>query len=657
MKSRLITTTLLVVLVGWFLAGMGSQPTYAAQTSTTFTVNSHLDPGDGMCDEAECTLYEALTQANAFPGQDLIRFNLSISPPTITLNQPLPTITDAVILHGDDIAGNGRVTISGNNQFRVFDIAPGVTVRLQRLIVANGAAHRDLNEMPPEQGGGGRNAGTLYIDDTTLQDNSADEGGGIYNTGLLVIKNHTLFVRNVADDGAGGGNGGAIYNAHKVNISSSSIGGLAPEDRNTAVTAGGGLYNAPGSHAHIERATDFAFNRAWRGGAIANTADGRVTVHSSSFTHNGGIYGANQQGAGAIWNQAGGILSIEHGVFNNNAAYYYGGSILNEGTLTLKYATFQGNVALDMGGAIFNGGPATIEGCIFDNQESWNWGGAIANLSTMSISDSAFTNNYSWDGSAILNWYRLSVSDSTFSDNANDFSGAISNSGPLTVINSTFHHNSSDNGAAILNQYHGEAVIVNSTFSDNTAYQDGGAIANWDQASLSVTNSTFTGNQATGSSWGDPRGGAIYNDSYAYVAYSTISNNSARVGGGLFNYYSPYHQGVLQLTGTIVANNVAALEGDDCAGPVESLGYNLDGDGSCVLDGMGDITAVPLLGPLQFNGGPTQTMALQPGSPAIDAIPADVCLLAEDQRAILRPQDGNGDNVLACDKGAYELEP
>jgi hypothetical protein len=57
----------------------------------------------------------------------------------------------------------------------------------------------------------------------------------------------------------------------------------------------------------------------------------------------------------------------------------------------------------------------------------------------------------------------------------------------------------------------------------------------------------------------------------------------------------------------------------------------------------------PQLGPLQDNGGPTWTMAPQPGSPAIDAVPASQCALASDQRGYSRPA-GNG----ACDIGAIE---
>src|SRR5215216_5140616 len=65
----------------------------------------------------------------------------------------------------------------------------------------------------------------------------------------------------------------------------------------------------------------------------------------------------------------------------------------------------------------------------------------------------------------------------------------------------------------------------------------------------------------------------------------------------------------------------------------------------------------PQLGPLQDNGGPTWTMALLPGSAAIDAGDNAVCAQAPgnlDQRSIGRPIDGNGDSNAICDIGAFE---
>jgi hypothetical protein len=84
---------------------------------------------------------------------------------------------------------------------------------------------------------------------------------------------------------------------------------------------------------------------------------------------------------------------------------------------------------------------------------------------------------------------------------------------------------------------------------------------------------------------------------------------------------------------------------------IQSTGHNLDSDGSCFLTATGDLPKRdPLLGALTDNGGPTDTQALLPGSPAIDAGSADGCP-QHDQRGVARPQ-GAG-----CDIGAYERVP
>jgi len=120
-------------------------------------------------------------------------------------------------------------------------------------------------------------------------------------------------------------------------------------------------------------------------------------------------------------------------------------------------------------------------------------------------------------------------------------------------------------------------------------------------------------------------------------------------------------------SGETVKNTIiAANSGGDCqVGPgLTSEGNNLDSDGTCDLNGPGDISSAdPLLLPLASNGGPTHTHALRatecgidsctPGSPAIDAADNTACP-ATDQRGVARPFDGDGDGNAVCDIGAHE---
>src|SRR5262249_57269372 len=139
-------------------------------------------------------------------------------------------------------------------------------------------------------------------------------------------------------------------------------------------------------------------------------------------------------------------------------------------------------------------------------------------------------------------------------------------------------------------------------------------------------------------------GGGIWNNGTATLTDCTVSGNSANNGGGIANY------GTATLINTIVAGNLAGSF-PDVSGAVTSLGNNLIGatDGSFGWVGA-DLTgsvAQPLdalLAPLGNNGGPTQTMALLPGSPAIDAgSNALAAGLTTDQRGATRINNGTVD--------------
>ena len=82
-----------------------------------------------------------------------------------------------------------------------------------------------------------------------------------------------------------------------------------------------------------------------------------------------------------------------------------------------------------------------------------------------------------------------------------------------------------------------------------------------------------------------------------------------------------------------------------------SAGHNLEEGTDCGFTGAGDKRGVdPLLGPLQDNGGQSDTRALAAGSPALDAADNATCP-STDQRGVSRPQ------TATCDFGAFELVP
>jgi hypothetical protein len=234
----------------------------------------------------------------------------------------------------------------------------------------------------------------------------------------------------------------------------------------------------------------------------------------------------------------------------------------------------------------------------------------------------------------------------------------ISNSGTLTILNCTVTGNtvSSSSGGGIFNS--GTLAIFDTTVSGNVSARGefsgglGGGIYN-SGLKLFISNSTITGNFADNGS--STSGGGIYNDrGQLQIGNSTISDNSASFGGGVFNNSST---GALIVQNSILANN---LGGGNCSGSIISDGYNLSSDGSCNFSNSGDLQNTdPKLGPLQNNGGPTQTQSLQSGSPAIDAGNPSGCtdgnghLLKTDQRGYPRPdkEDSGG-----CDMGAYEKQ-
>jgi hypothetical protein len=352
------------------------------------------------------------------------------------------------------------------------------------------------------------------------------------------------------------------------------------------------------------------------------------------------------------------ITATISGITIENGSADVGGGISNFGTLTLSNCTMSGNTANNGGGGIFNGFTGAtltvINTTLSGNSAILGEAGGIWNFigSTLTVNKSTFLGNSAgYGGGAIGNDGNGTVTNSAlWGNSATDYGGAIFNTGALFVINSTLSGNSAPAGGGILNNNNlGSTLTVrNSTLSGNSATFGGGI---FDYGPLTLTNSTLSGNSAL------YYGGGIFSYGTLNINNSTLSGNSASDGGG----GGIHTQGALTAKNTIMASEPL---GGNCSsffsGAVSSQGHNLSDDFSCssFLTQTGDLNNIPAgLDPsgLQNNGGPTKTIALLSGSPAVDAIPRRFCTLSDqttqvskDQRGVARPQG------LACDIGAFE---
>lgn len=295
-------------------------------------------------------------------------------------------------------------------------------------------------------------------------------------------------------------------------------------------------------------------------------------------------------------------------------------------------------------------GPGTDALTISGNQNSrvFNVSGNGISLNNLTIWDGYSTA----EGGGIVNTGVLTINRVVIMDNSAQTGGGIHNSetGDIIISDSLLTGNSAALGGGVLNISGGTVTVIRSTFSANIAQRGGGVFNN---GTANINNTTFSGNAANNN------GGGIYNGTLgtSIIKNSTLAaNQAANNGGGIYNDFS----GPVIIQNSLVANN---LNGGDCNGSITSQGYNLDSDGSCNLNGTGDLSNIdPLLGPLQDNGGPTETHALQLGSPAIDQSPDAGCNIAPingvDQRGEPRNADGDGvPSANECDMGAFEVQP
>lgn len=667
-----------LILVCLFIFGLlAVSPARPAQAAIRTVTNTN-DTGAG-------SLRQAIADAS---DGDTITFSAALSGQTISLASQIE-IEDDVTIDGSNL--QYQVQVIASKYVRLFLIDSLAIVTINQIVMGSSYS---------SDGGIIISHGDLTITNSTLAGGEATYfGGAIYNSGTLTVTGSTIF-GNMA-----GSYGGAIYTdtGSTTDITNSTI-------YDNSGDYGGGLYTNLSGTSNVIHST-FSGNTTNHGGSAVHTAGSLTLINSIldgntggtaecggagsvTASHNvisDGSCGATYTSAfleppadngGPTQTMAIGYLSSarntgdgpycepadQRGVPRDPAcdigAYEYATSLtvdstadpgdgvcdLTECTLRDAVATVETNGFIDFdpllagstitlgseiaisGGLIIDGtalsppiqvsgGDSTrvfhimsgadvdLDGLEITHGGGVFFGGGIYNEGSLQVSDCVVSESNATNvGGGISNADTLNVLDTTISDNGTGlYGGGIHNTGTLTVLRSTFLGNHAGNKGAGIYAPSSTTTIKNSTFYDNNADTNGGGIY-ISGGTLTVHNSTFSGNVVEGD------------------------------GGGIYNSV-----GTMNLENTILANSSG---GNDCHSSNSSGTriHNLIENGTCGSA----LSSDPLLGPLQDNGGPTQTMALLLGSPAIDAGDDATCETT-DQRGVSRPKGAH------CDIGAFEL--
>ena len=350
-----------------------------------------------------------------------------------------------------------------------------------------------------------------------------------------------------------------------------------------------------------------------------------------------------------------------------------GGGIAAGGTLNLTGVTITENTASAAGGgiAVLGAGTANLTGLTVTGNSAGTGtvagsGGGLDNAGTLTLGYSTIgpgarnraRNRRTGQGGALENESsgNLSTSYSSFMNNAAQLNagGGIDNAGTATIAVSTVSTNqAATTGGGIGNELGGTLTLSGSTLSANTAGSAGGGLAN--AGTATATDVTVAGNLGG-------KGGGVYDTGLLTTDFTTIADNAVSAGGSAGGLDAI--SGLTILYNTIVAKNTAGVgSASDASGSLSPGSENdLFGNGGSggltptALNGIQVGVKNPHLGALNSNGGPTQTIALLAGSPAIDAGTAsipNITVPTLDQRGALRGPAGLNAGS-SPDIGAYE---
>jgi hypothetical protein len=380
-------------------------------------------------------------------------------------------------------------------------------------------------------------------------------------------------------------------------------------------------------------------------------------------------------------NNARRVFQVDHGV-----------------TATISGLTISGGMANTFGGGLDNqGGDATLTDCRVEQNTANEWGGGLANaagsmliLNNCTVAFNSVPTGASENfglGGGLWNTGTATLTDCGFASNKGTLGSGLFNDreGVLSLTSVKVMHNTASEGAGLFNRG-GNATLTDCTVSGNKASPQGGGLYNAVGGTLSLTGCMVSDNTATGFThpFGESGGGGLFSLGTTTLTDCTVSGNSGdENGGGLFVF-----AGTTTLTDCTVSGNsanrggglrsvISTLTLTNCtisgnfaeygaglysqSGATTTLtntivaGNNGGGDVDGSISGSNNlIGGNPLLAPLGDYGGPTQTLALLPGSPAIGGGAPGADIPKTDQRGFAR---GSSLDIGAYQSQGFTLSP
>ncbi len=554
---------------------------------------------------------------------------------TITLTNTLVPVYDTAF----DANGH-QVTIDGAGVHRLVEVRTNLSFAATGVTFANGRVD-------------GTN-GTAGTSTTAPQPGGDGCGAGLWNRGGVVALTNCVLTNFIVQ----GGSPGALTS---TNYSPSAAGrglGAAICNLGGRVTLeacrllGNSALGYP-TLANINAGVGVTNSGAALGGAVyseGGECEFRSTTFDDNYAQGGESLLASSGSASRTGESRGGAIAVTAG-----RLLIVGSTLTNNLAFTFVSPTNSPGASGAGGGAVYlaSNVVTTIEQTVLtanqsqgdDDDTPLGWGGtshggAIYNAGTLRVSESTLTGNGALGGDGLLG--------------ADAFGGALSSFGSAIVIASTFDNNIAKGGDGLGSLDGGTNGVAGGTGSGGAIHAAGGTFAMTNSTlALNIVQGGAGDNASTNSGLrGDARGGALALVSnlttlvHVTIAYNTNelstvgnTNSGSRAGGGIWSIGNAY-----SIRASIVATNSPA----NLAGDVADLGYNLSSDNSLALPVTTSVTNVePRIGILTTNGGPTRTIALGIGSPALDLVPT-TALPAKDQRGIDRPAGIIGDS------GAFE---